>query len=48
MKNGFRGFEWEESVTMVKKKEKNKKKTDKTFQSDSDDRRREVNPGYRQ
>ena len=49
MNNGFRGFEWDESVTMVKKKKKkNKKKPDKTFQSDSDDRRWEVNPGYRQ
>ena len=47
MNNGFRGFEWDESVTMVKKTEKKeKKKTDKTFQSDSDDRRQEVNPGY--
>ena len=49
MNNGFRGFEWDESVTMVKKKKKKKerkKKPDKTFQSDSDDRRWEVNPGY--
>ena len=44
MNNGFRGFEWDESVTMVKKKKK--RKTDKTFQSDSNDRRQEVNPGY--
>ena len=26
MNNGFRGFEWDESVTMVKKKKKKKKK----------------------
>lgn len=43
MNNGFWGFEWDESVTMVKKK---RKKKHKTFQSDSDDRTQEVNPGY--
>ena len=26
MNNGFRGFEWDESVTMVKKRKKRKKK----------------------